>query len=153
MCFKLYKKEDIAVWPKLSDNSCYKKLNTPNIYPTKCDDGTKPDSACDDAFKHDNSKWKTRVKHYKKLVTAIGTAKMRNVMDMNTMYGGFAATLIDYPLWVMNVVSLYAANTLVVVYDRGLTGTYHDWVGTDSRCLWNSGFAQRVVEEFLVIFW
>ncbi|KAL2522068.1 putative methyltransferase PMT21 [Forsythia ovata] len=46
MCIKLYKKkEDIAVWQKLSDNSYYKKLDTPDIYPAKCDDGTEPDSA------------------------------------------------------------------------------------------------------------
>lgn len=172
MCFKLYnKKDDIAVWQKLSDNSCYKRLENPDIYPPKCDDGTEPDSAwytpirpcvvspnpkykkvalkslpkwpqrlhaapervsdvrggSDGAFNHDDSKWITRVKHYKKLVPAIGTDKIRNVMDMNTLYGGFAAALTDYPLWVMNVVSSYAANTLPVVYDRGLIGTYHDW--------------------------
>lgn len=79
------------------------------------------------AFRHDNSKWKVRAKHYKKLVKAIGSDKIRNVMDMNTLYGGFAAALISDPLWVMNVVSSYAANTLAVVYDRGLIGTYHDW--------------------------
>ncbi|KAK6158523.1 hypothetical protein DH2020_005837 [Rehmannia glutinosa] len=172
MCFKLYnKKDDIAVWQKLSDSSCYKKLEAPDTYPPKCDDGTEPDSAwytpirpcvvapnqkykklalkslakwperlntapervadvrggSDGAFKHDDSKWKTRVKHYKKLVPSIGTNKIRNVMDMNTLYGGFAAALIDYPLWVMNVVSSYSPNTLAVVYDRGLIGTYHDW--------------------------
>ncbi|KAH7833415.1 hypothetical protein Vadar_006144 [Vaccinium darrowii] len=48
-------------------------------------------------------------------------------MDMNTLYGGFAAALISDPLWVMNVVSSYAANSLAVMYDRGLIGTYHDW--------------------------
>lgn len=78
-------------------------------------------------FKHDDSKWKTRAKHYKKLLPAIGSDKIRNVMDMNTAYGGLAAALVDDPLWVMNVVSSYAANTLPVVFDRGLIGTYHDW--------------------------
>ncbi|KAJ8556404.1 hypothetical protein K7X08_029795 [Anisodus acutangulus] len=48
-------------------------------------------------------------------------------MDMNTLYGGFAAAVVDDPLWVMNVVSSYAPNTLPVVYDRGLIGTLHDW--------------------------
>lgn len=79
------------------------------------------------AFKHDDSKWNVRAKHYKKLLPALGTDKIRNVMDMNTLYGGFAAAVIDKPLWVMNVVSSYGANTLPVVYDRGLIGTYHDW--------------------------
>ncbi|KAJ8773956.1 hypothetical protein K2173_009387 [Erythroxylum novogranatense] len=79
------------------------------------------------AFKHDGSMWKVRATHYKKLVPAIGTDKIRNVMDMNTVYGGFAAAVIDDPLWVMNVVSSHGVNTLPVVYDRGLIGTYHDW--------------------------
>ncbi|GAB2296111.1 Probable methyltransferase PMT21, variant 3 [Dionaea muscipula] len=79
------------------------------------------------AFKHDDSKWNIRMKYYKKLLPALGTDKIRNVMDMNTMYGGFAAAVISDPLWVMNVVSSYGANTLSVVYDRGLIGTYHDW--------------------------
>jgi len=173
MCFTLYnKKDDIAVWQKSKDNSCFTKtLSNPDAYPPKCDDGTEPDSAwytplrpcvvvpnpklkkvalnsipkwperllvaperiadihggSAGAFKHDDNKWKVRVKHYKKLLPPIGTDKIRNVMDMNTVYGGFAAAVIEDPLWVMNVVSSYAANTLAVVYDRGLVGTYHDW--------------------------
>ena len=171
MCFKLYnKKDDIAVWQKSSDNSCYNQL-TPSSYPPKCDDSTDPDSAwyiplrpCltipsqnlkklglksipkwperlniapervsmvlggnPNGFKHDNGKWKVRVKHYKSLLPALGTDKIRNVMDMNTLYGGFAAALINSPVWVMNVVSSYGPNSLGAVYDRGLIGTYHDW--------------------------
>ncbi|OIV92951.1 hypothetical protein TanjilG_20613 [Lupinus angustifolius] len=83
--------------------------------------------ASSSTFTHDNSKWKKRVQHYKKLFPELGTEKVRNVMDMNTLYGGFAASLIDDPLWVMNVVSAYGTNSLPVVYDRGLIGTYHDW--------------------------
>jgi SAM-dependent methyltransferase len=79
------------------------------------------------SFSHDNSKWKKRVQHYKKLLPDLGTEKIRNVMDMNTGYGGFAASLINDPLWVMNVVSSYSPNTLPVVFDRGLIGTFHDW--------------------------
>lgn len=172
MCFTLYnKKDDIAVWQKSKDNSCYSKLAIPDAYPPKCDDGTEADAAwytplrpcvvvpnqkfkalalqsvpkwpkrlhvaperigdihsgSASAFKHDDAKWNERVKHYKKLLPAFGTDKIRNVMDMNTVYGGFAAAVIDDPLWVMNVVSSYADNTLAVVYDRGLIGTYHDW--------------------------
>uniref|UniRef100_A0A7N1A6W4 Methyltransferase n=1 Tax=Kalanchoe fedtschenkoi TaxID=63787 RepID=A0A7N1A6W4_KALFE len=173
MCFTLYKqKEDIAVWQKASDNSCYDtQLSNPDAYPPKCDDSLEPDSAwytplrpCvvvpspkvkklaldaipkwperlhstperitnvqggnSNSFKQDDSKWKVRVKHYKKLLPDLGTDKIRNVMDMNTAYGGFAAAVVSDPLWVMNVVSSYAENTLPVVYDRGLIGTYHDW--------------------------
>ncbi|CAL0331619.1 unnamed protein product [Lupinus luteus] len=83
--------------------------------------------ASSSTFNHDNSKWKKRVQHYKKLLPELGTEKVRNVMDMNTLYGGFAAALINDPLWVMNVVSAYGTNSLPVVYDRGLIGTYHDW--------------------------
>ncbi|MED6184849.1 hypothetical protein PIB30_051409 [Stylosanthes scabra] len=79
------------------------------------------------AFSHDNSKWKKRIQHYKKLLPDLGTNKIRNVMDMNTVYGGFAAALINDPLWVMNVVSSYGKNTLPVVFDRGLIGTFQDW--------------------------
>ncbi|KAK1364769.1 Methyltransferase [Heracleum sosnowskyi] len=78
-------------------------------------------------FNRDGTKWRKRAKHYKKLLPAIGTDKIRNVIDMNTIYGGFAAAVIDDPLWVMNVVSSSAKNTLAVVFDRGLIGTYHDW--------------------------
>jgi hypothetical protein len=53
--------------------------------------------------------------------------QIRNVMDMYTTFGGYGAALIKDPVWVMNVVSSYAANTLGVVYDRGLVGTVHDW--------------------------
>ncbi|GAB4834817.1 Probable methyltransferase PMT21 [Ancistrocladus abbreviatus] len=172
MCFKLYdKKDDIAIWQKTSDDSCYKKLTDPDAYPPKCDDSTEPDSAwytplracvvvprpklkklslksvpkwperlhiaperisdvpggSTRSFKQDNSKWKVRVKHYKKLLPALGTEKIRNVMDMNTVFGGFAAAVISDPLWVMNVVSSYGPNTMPVIYDRGLIGTYHDW--------------------------
>lgn len=164
------------MWQKSSDDSCYKKFDNPGAYPSKCDDGTEPDSAwytplrpcvvpnekankvaslkslpkwpqrlhtppgrisnvyrgTGSSFKRDDSKWKTRVKHYKKLLPALGTDEIRNVMDMNTAYGGFAAAVIDDPLWVMNVVSSYSANSLPVVYDRGLIGTHHDWYATNT---------------------
>ena len=39
--------------------------------------------------------------------------------------GGFAAALIDDPVWVMNTVSVEAqVNTLGAIYERGLIGTY-----------------------------
>lgn len=171
MCFKLYaQKDDIAVWQKAADNSCYDKRPA-DAYPPKCDDSTEADAAwytpmrsclnvpnenlkktslkstpkwperlhvtpdrvsivpsgSSSSFKHDDSKWKVRVKHYKTLLPALGTDKIRNVMDMNTLYGGLAAALVDDPVWVMNVVSSDGPNSLGVVYDRGLIGTVHDW--------------------------
>ncbi|XP_042403490.1 probable methyltransferase PMT20 isoform X1 [Zingiber officinale] len=170
MCFKLYnEKDDISVWLKSVDSSCYSKITLSSSLP-KCDDSSDPDSGwytplrlCltipspklklglnflptwpnrlwttparistvyngnPGGFKHDNKKWKARVKHYKALLPALGSDKIRNVMDMNTLYGGFAAALIDSPIWVMNIVSSYGSNSLGIVYDRGLIGTYHDW--------------------------
>ncbi|GJM92185.1 hypothetical protein PR202_ga08625 [Eleusine coracana subsp. coracana] len=49
-------------------------------------------------------------------------------MDMNAAFGGFAAAMSKYPIWVMNVVPAYVANnTLGIIYERGLVGTYMDW--------------------------
>eukprot|EP01018_Ginkgo_biloba_P018085 Gb_15434 [translate_table: standard] len=79
------------------------------------------------AFRQDTAKWVQRVKHYKTLLPQLGTDEIRNVMDMNTLYGGFSAALVDDPVWVMNVVSSYGLNSLNVIYDRGLIGTYNDW--------------------------
>ncbi|KAG5222824.1 methyltransferase [Salix suchowensis] len=107
MCFKLYdKKDDIAVWQKASENSCYSKLTIP--MPTH----------------RSATIASNQIQHVEDSCKALQEA---NVMDMNTVYGGFAAAVIDDPLWVMNVVSSYAANTLPVVFDRGLIGTFHDW--------------------------
>lgn len=60
---------------------------------------------------------------------ALGTPQYRNVMDMNALYGGFAANLMssDDPVWVMNVVPTSVPNTLTAIYDRGLIGVVHDW--------------------------
>ncbi|KAL4189622.1 hypothetical protein AMTRI_Chr08g166260 [Amborella trichopoda] len=52
---------------------------------------------------------------------------IQNIMDMNAVYGGFAAALIYKPVWVMNVVPIDGPNTLPVIFDRGLIGIYHDW--------------------------
>ncbi|KAL8141729.1 hypothetical protein V2J09_014761 [Rumex salicifolius] len=179
LCFKLYnQKEDIYVWQKTIDDTCYNNLTLPDSYPAKCDDSIEPDSAwytplrsCAVApnpnfkrtslgsvpkwprrlkvapermslviggktgsFKHDLSKWRNRVKQYKKLLPVLGSNEIRNVMDMNTAYGGLAAALINDPLWVMNVVSTYGLDTLPVVFDRGLIGTYHDWCEAFSTC-------------------
>ena len=52
---------------------------------------------------------------------------IRNVMDMNSNLGGFAAALKDKDVWVMNVAPVNASSKLKIVYDRGLIGTVHDW--------------------------
>lgn len=57
----------------------------------------------------------------------IDWSNIRNVMDMKAIYGGFAAALSSRKVWVMNVVPVYAPNTLPIIYERGLLGIYHDW--------------------------
>lgn len=72
--------------------------------------------------------------HWKAIVTksylngmGIDWSKIRNVMDMKAIYGGFAAALVSQKVWVMNVVPVHAPNTLPIIYERGLLGMYHDW--------------------------
>lgn len=57
----------------------------------------------------------------------VNKTDIRNVMDMNAFVGGFSVALITYPVWVMNVVPATMNNTLSAIYDRGLTGAFHDW--------------------------
>ncbi|MCL7030254.1 hypothetical protein MKW94_028605 [Papaver nudicaule] len=70
--------------------------------------------------------WQEQTDHYWRLINA-NISEIRNVMDMNAYYGGFAASLSKLPVWVMNVVPQSSNNTLVAIYNRGLQGTFHDW--------------------------
>ncbi|XP_072974160.1 probable methyltransferase PMT24 [Typha angustifolia] len=72
--------------------------------------------------------------HWKRIISksyvngmGIDWSKVRNVMDMRSAYGGFAAALRDMKVWVMNVVSIDSPDTLPIIYERGLFGMYHDW--------------------------
>ncbi|WOL10029.1 putative methyltransferase PMT13 [Canna indica] len=81
-----------------------------------------------DAFEADTQSWIRRVAYYKKsLGVKLGTKHVRNVMDMNALFGGFAAALNSDPVWVMNVIPAQKQLTLNIIYDRGLIGVYHDW--------------------------
>jgi Putative S-adenosyl-L-methionine-dependent methyltransferase len=82
-----------------------------------------------DMFLKDTKLWKKRVGYYKTLINQLGQkGRHRNLLDMNARFGGFAAALIDDPVWVMNMVpNLASVNTLGVIYERGLIGTYQDW--------------------------
>ncbi|XP_071695788.1 probable methyltransferase PMT17 [Rutidosis leptorrhynchoides] len=82
----------------------------------------------EEKFYEENEVWKERMKHYRKLVSALAKGKYRNVMDMNAYLGGFSAALMNYPVWVMNVVpTSFKPDTLGVIYERGFIGVYHDW--------------------------
>ncbi|XP_025012409.1 probable methyltransferase PMT28 isoform X1 [Ricinus communis] len=75
----------------------------------------------------DTKHWKALVE--KSYLTGIGIdwSKLRNVMDMKAINGGFAAALSQQEVWVMNVVPVHAPDTLPIIYERGLVGVYHDW--------------------------
>ncbi|GAB4842721.1 hypothetical protein Ancab_012696 [Ancistrocladus abbreviatus] len=77
-------------------------------------------------FAADNLFWKHQVRHYWRLMD-VNETEIRNVLDMNALYGGFAVALSDFPVWVMNVVPSSMDNTLSAIYNRGLTGAFHDW--------------------------
>ncbi|EFJ05180.1 hypothetical protein SELMODRAFT_431779 [Selaginella moellendorffii] len=68
------------------------------------------------SFKEDTSLWEGKVGDYWKLLN-VSENSIRNVMDMNAGYGGFAAALLlqNKPVWIMNVVPSDSSNTLNVV--------------------------------------
>ncbi|KAJ4759455.1 S-adenosyl-L-methionine-dependent methyltransferases superfamily protein [Rhynchospora pubera] len=81
-----------------------------------------------DMFLKDTEQWKSRVGYYKKLISQLGQkGRYRNLLDMNAQFGGFAAALIDDPVWVLNMVPTIGKDTLGVIYERGLIGSYQDW--------------------------
>ncbi|EPS68701.1 hypothetical protein M569_06064, partial [Genlisea aurea] len=82
-----------------------------------------------ETFEQDHKLWKRRISYYKTVNNQLGQAgRYRNILDMNAFLGGFAANLIEDPLWVMNVVPVDAKiNTLGIIYERGLIGTYQNW--------------------------
>uniref|UniRef100_A0A5B7A4T8 Methyltransferase n=1 Tax=Davidia involucrata TaxID=16924 RepID=A0A5B7A4T8_DAVIN len=81
----------------------------------------------EEIFYEDTKHWSALVSDVYLEGLAINWSRVRNVMDMNSGYGGFAAALIDLPLWVMNVIPIHRPDTLSVIFDRGLIGIYHDW--------------------------
>ncbi|ONK56243.1 uncharacterized protein A4U43_C10F5590 [Asparagus officinalis] len=78
-------------------------------------------------FEADYEHWKHVVSKSYLNGMGIDWSTVRNVMDMRAIYGGFAAALRDMQVWVMNVVSIDAPDTLPVIFERGLFGIYHDW--------------------------
>ncbi|KAG2332369.1 hypothetical protein Bca52824_003549 [Brassica carinata] len=113
-CISKLPSRDVQSWPELWP----KRLVS-----------VKPQSVSVDAktFKKDTEKWSEIVSDVYLERLAVNWSSVRNVMDMNAGFGGFAAALINRPLWVMNVVPVDKPDTLSVVFDRGLIGVYHDW--------------------------
>lgn len=86
-----------------------------------------------DAFNHDTKIWSERVSYYNGYIYLESSGRFRNIMDMNAGLGGFAAALSRYPVWVMNAVPSDAKDdTLGVIFERGLIGTYMDWYSSSS---------------------
>ncbi|KAJ8433165.1 hypothetical protein Cgig2_007129 [Carnegiea gigantea] len=77
-------------------------------------------------FSMDTQYWRRQIEEYWTLMS-VNKTDIRNVMDMNALWGGFATALNPYPVWVMNVVPSSLQNTLSAIYDRGLIGAFHDW--------------------------
>jgi hypothetical protein len=48
-------------------------------------------------------------------------------LTFTLLHGSFAAALRDQKVWVMNIVPIDSADTLPIIYERGLFGMYHDW--------------------------
>ncbi|CAL0319446.1 unnamed protein product [Lupinus luteus] len=78
-------------------------------------------------FTADYKHWKNVI--YRSYLNGIGVnwSTVRNVMEMRAVYGGFAAALKNFKVWVMNVVPIDSQDTLALIYERGLFGIYHDW--------------------------
>lgn len=81
-----------------------------------------------ESFEKDSQLWQKRVSYYKRHRKLNQPGRFRNLLDMNAYLGGFAASWVDDPVWVMNIVPAEAeVNTLGVIYERGLIGTYQSW--------------------------
>ncbi|KAI3808829.1 hypothetical protein L1987_24791 [Smallanthus sonchifolius] len=99
-----------------------------NMVPPRVSSGS-IDGVTPDIFQEDVILWKKRISYYKTVNNQLGQhGRYRNLLDMNAFLGGFAASLVEDPLWVMNIVPVEAkADTLGAIYERGLIGTYQSW--------------------------
>ncbi|XP_020241470.1 probable methyltransferase PMT9 [Asparagus officinalis] len=79
-------------------------------------------------YKEDTEVWHWRViQYWKQMKSKIEKNSFRNIMDMRANLGGFAASLADKDVWVMNIIPVHESSKLKIIYDRGLIGTIHDW--------------------------
>lgn len=125
-----------ACMHKLPGGSKVRGSKWPELWPQRLEktpfwiDGSKVGvygKPANEDFEADNAHWKRVVS--KSYVNGMGIdwSKVRNVMDMRAVYGGFAAALRDQKVWVMNIVPIDSPVTLPIIYERGLFGMYHDW--------------------------
>lgn len=102
------------------------RLETPPYWLNSSQIGVYGKPAPED-FKADQEHWNTVVSKSYLNGMGIDWSKVRNIMDMRSVYGGFAASLRDMKVWVMNIVTIDSPDTLPIIYERGLFGMYHDW--------------------------
>ncbi|KAJ8764003.1 hypothetical protein K2173_004876 [Erythroxylum novogranatense] len=120
-------------------NRCLARLPVDNTgklmsWPTQWPDRltSKPPSlstepVSEEVYNEDTRQWAALVSDVYLEMLGIKWSTVRNIMDMNAGYGGFAAALVDLPYWVMNVIPIDGKDTLPIIFDRGLIGIYHDW--------------------------
>ncbi|XP_071692227.1 probable methyltransferase PMT25 [Rutidosis leptorrhynchoides] len=109
-------------WPKMWPE----RVMSPPYWLKSTDTGVYGKPAPDD-FIADYEHWKRVVSKSYLNGLGIDWSSIRNIMDMRSIYGGFAAALKDMKVWVMNVVPTDSPDTLPIIYERGLFGIYHDW--------------------------
>ncbi|KAJ9566989.1 hypothetical protein OSB04_002955 [Centaurea solstitialis] len=109
-------------WPK----TWPQRLESPPYWLKSTEVGVYGNPAPED-FTADYEHWKHVVSKSYLNGLGIDWSSIRNVMDMRSIYGGFAAALNDLNVWVMNVVPLDSPDTLPIIYERGLFGIYHNW--------------------------
>uniref|UniRef100_A0A0A0KP65 Methyltransferase n=1 Tax=Cucumis sativus TaxID=3659 RepID=A0A0A0KP65_CUCSA len=139
MCWKVVKKTSDSSGTYAPLTRCISQLpvdnkgqyfNWPSPWPQRLT--SKPprlsvEPSAEEKFLEDTKQWSTVVSDVYLDKIGVNWSTVRNVLDMNAGYGGFAAALIDLPLWVMNVVPIDEPDTLSIIFDRGLIGLYHDW--------------------------
>ncbi|XP_062075059.1 probable methyltransferase PMT15 [Humulus lupulus] len=109
---------EVSKWPK--------RLNS---VPPRISRGTVKGVTAE-IFQQDRKVWQKRLSYYKSINRKLGQpGRYRNLLDMNAYLGGFSSALADLPVWVMNVVPVNVpkVNTLGIIYERGLIGTYQNW--------------------------
>ncbi|KAF9687144.1 hypothetical protein SADUNF_Sadunf02G0063200 [Salix dunnii] len=104
-------------WPKRLEKPPYWLNSQVGVY----------GKAAPEDFAADYKHWKNVVSRSYLNGTGINWTSVRNIMDMRAVYGGFAAALKYLKVWVMNIVPIDFADTLPIIYERGLVGMYHDW--------------------------
>ncbi|PKI54246.1 hypothetical protein CRG98_025361 [Punica granatum] len=96
-------------------------------------------------FMEDMGNWRAAVRNYWSLLSplifsdhpkrpgdedpAAPYNMVRNVLDMNSRFGGLNSALLEAGknVWVMNVVPANGPNSLPAIIDRGFLGVLHDW--------------------------